>query len=72
MTKTTTYPELEISKLDANSLEMHRFLLEQSQLNALTDNIEVWTTSASNRALAYHSHGIVRYLVNFRHLLLDT
>ena len=74
MTKTITYPELEISKLDANSLEMHRFLMEQSQLNKLTDNIEVWTTSASNRALAYHSHGIVRYFGKFpppiaRHLM---
>ncbi len=74
MTKAVTYPELEISKLDADSLEMYRFLMDQSHLNELTNNIEVWTTSASNRALAYHSHGIVRYFGKFpppiaRHLI---
>ena len=67
-------PELEVSLLNDASNPLHTQLMAQSQLDSLTKNLEVWTSSASNHALRYHTHGIIRYFGKFpppiaRHLI---
>lgn len=68
-------PELEILPFsDEETRIKYKSLIAQSGIEEFSPNIEIWTSGASNKALAYHSHGIFRYFGKFpppvaRHLI---
>lgn len=72
--KYPTIPELEVKKLDETTEERYCDLIKASEIKDLSPIIEVWTSSCSNKTLAYSSHGIFRYFGKFpppiaRHLI---
>jgi site-specific DNA-methyltransferase (cytosine-N4-specific) len=70
-------PELEILPFDdVETRTKYASLISQSGIEDFSPQIEVWTSGASNKALAYHSHGIFRYFGKFpppvaRHLIKE-
>jgi len=70
-------PELELASTgNKEILEKYGGLLRSSRLKDFSPEVEVWASSASNHALAYHSHGIFRYFGKFpppvaRHLIKE-
>lgn len=58
-------PELEIKNLDKEIAEKFSLLIQESKVKSLASKIEVWTSSESNKSLAYLSHGIFRYFGKF-------
>ena len=65
MARITVIPELETNKSSQDLLAFQKQLLAQSGLHQFTDDIRVWTSSASNQALSYSTHGIMRYFGKF-------
>ncbi len=65
MSNNNKIPELEVSKIDKLTCKRFEKLIKYSQIKTLSPNIEVWTSSASNKALAYSTHGIFRYFGKF-------
>ncbi len=59
-------PELEIVDFSSHEIqEKYADLINRSRIKELSKDIEVWTSSASNKTLSYLSHGIFRYFGKF-------
>lgn len=68
-------PELEVyPTVERDVSEKYSDLIRESGIFSYSPEVEVWTSSASNKALAYYTHGIFRYFGKFpppvaRHLI---
>lgn len=68
------YPELEVSILDEQTKLKYTKMLSESGIFEFSPYLQKWTSSQSNKALAYLTHGIFRYFGKFpppvaRHLI---
>lgn len=58
-------PKLEINKINNDISIKYSTLINNSGILDYSPNLEFWTSSASNKALSYYSHGIFRYFGKF-------
>lgn len=62
----TKIPELDILPFThKETVSKYKDLIKNSGIKNFSPEIEIWTSEASNKALAYHSHGIFRYFGKF-------
>ncbi len=74
-TANSNIPELDIyPTIQDDVYNKYAELIDKSGINSFSPEVEVWTSNASNKALAYYTHGIFRYFGKFpppvaRHLI---
>lgn len=59
------FPVLSVGPLTLDIEKKYELLIQESGIKNFGPDVEVWTSDASNKALAYSSHGIFRYFGKF-------